>query len=385
MRNGSNSCRACGSSALSDPLLILKNQPRGAQSFVLEAELFSDYGIHLVVIQCSACGLVQLDAEPVSYYREVIRSAGISSIIREEKLDQFSSFISRHGLQGKRVIEFGCGRGEFLSVLAELEVDAYGLEASQKSVEECLLKGLKVSCGYPEDDLQLPYDHQFDAFVLLMFLEHMPNPGSSLAAIRRHLAEDAVGLIEVPNLEMVLQRGLISEFTIDHLLYFTSESLNTLLATHGFTILSSRFNRADYVLSVEVKRRSFACLDSMKIYENRIIGQIIDFIKSFDTVAIWGAGHQALCIMCLAELGLKIRYVVDSAPSKQGTYTPVTHIPIVSPERLRTDPVDAVLIMGGSYSDEIVTILNNSNLSLRGKAVLRESGVELVGQQQQSR
>ena len=381
----SQCCRGCGSPSLLGPLLILNNQPKGAQSFVIEAELASDSGIDLVVVQCGDCGLVQLDADPVPYYRDVIRSAGVSPVIQEEKRTQFSGFIQRYGLQGKRVIEFGCGRGEFLSILAELGVDAYGLEGSQKSVEDCRRNGLKVSRGYPEKGLQLPYQEPFDAFFLLMFLEHMPNPGSALSVISSYLAEDAVGLIEVPNLEMVIQRDLISEFTIDHLLYFTSETLKPLLATHGFDVISSQLNRSDYVLSVEVRRRSSLRLDRMRNHENHVIRQINDFIKRFESVAIWGAGHQALCMMCLAQLDSEIHYVVDSAPSKQGKYTPVTHIPIVSPETLQTDPVDAVLIMAGSYSDEVATILENSNLSLRGKAILRENGVELVGQQQQPR
>jgi hypothetical protein len=52
-----------------------------------------------------------------------------------------------------------------------------------------------------------------------------------------------------------------------------------------------------------------------------------------------------------------IRYVVDSAPFKQGRFTPATHLPIVAPEALRTDPVDAVIVMAASYSDEVAGIV----------------------------
>ena len=33
--------------------------------------------------QCSGCGLVQFDCEPVAYYRDVIRAGGGSSTMRE--------------------------------------------------------------------------------------------------------------------------------------------------------------------------------------------------------------------------------------------------------------------------------------------------------------
>jgi 2-polyprenyl-3-methyl-5-hydroxy-6-metoxy-1,4-benzoquinol methylase len=327
---------------------------------------------------------VQLDSDAVPYYREVIRAAGISDVIQDQKRVQFRNFISKYRLQGKRMIEFGCGRGEFLSILAGLEVDAYGLEGSLNAVEHCLQQGLQVSCGYPDRDLHLTCDKPYDAFMLLMFLEHMPNPGESLAAVCRHLSPDAVGLIEVPNLEMVLRQRLISEFTVDHLLYFTAESLQNMLERHGFEVLGSHFNRDDYVLSMEVRRRVPLRLSSLKDQQLHLISQIYQFIDCFGSVALWGAGHQALCMMSLAKLGSKVRYVVDSAPFKQGKFTPVTHIPIVSPTTLQTDPVDAVLIMAGSYSDEIATLLQRANTPLKARAILRDHGVEILGRQQES-
>ncbi|MCM8816249.1 MAG: methyltransferase, partial [Candidatus Omnitrophica bacterium] len=75
-------------------------------------------------------------------------------------------------------------------------------------------------------------------------------------------------------------------------------------------------------------------------------------------VAIWGAGHQALAILSFLKMLNKIKYVIDSAPFKQGRFTPVTHLPIVSPQKLISDPVDAVIIMAGSYSEEIAKMVS---------------------------
>jgi len=55
------------------------------------------------------------------------------------------------------------------------------------------------------------------------------------------------------------------------------------------------------------------------------------------------------------------------------------HIPIVSPEMLASDPVEAVIVMAGSYSDEVVRIIRqkfgrNINIS-----ILRDFGLEEVG------
>jgi hypothetical protein len=101
-----------------------------------------------------------------------------------------------------------------------------------------------------------------------------------------------------------------------------------------------------------------------------------EFVGGYGRVAVWGAGHQAFAIMALMNLGGKIRYVVDSAPFKQGKLTPVSHIPIVAPGTLRADPVDAVLIMAGSYSGEIAKILRQQFDPGLNLAILREFGLE---------
>jgi len=78
----------------------------------------------------------------------------------------------------------------------------------------------------------------------------------------------------------------------------------------------------------------------------------------------------------LMTLGGKIRYVVDSAEFKQNKYTPATHIPIVAPTALESDPVDAIIVMAASYSDEVVNIIREKHGSEMDLAILRKSGLE---------
>lgn len=44
------------------------------------------------------------------------------------------------------VIDIGCGRGEFLSLLKEKEIDAQGVDLYEEFAEMCKMKGLKVTC-----------------------------------------------------------------------------------------------------------------------------------------------------------------------------------------------------------------------------------------------
>ena len=105
-----------------------------------------------------------------------------------------------------------------------------------------------------------------------------------------------------------------------------------------------------------------------------------DFVGTFADkgVAIWGAGHQALATIALLNLSAGIRYVIDSAPFKQGKFTPATHLPICPPDQLAIEPVSAIIVMAAAYSDEVVRTIRDKHGDRFAVAVLRENGLEVV-------
>jgi len=388
-------CRVCGCKFFAEPLLRYENMPKAAQ-FLPDAEsLESDKGVDLEVCQCSGCGLVQLSNEPVAYYKEVIRAAAVSEEMTDFRKKQFGGFVRKYSLKGKKVIEIGCGLGEYLSIMQQCGAKAYGLEHLEESVRQCVTNGLRVSKGFVNNTLCRLNDAPFDAFFILNFLEHLPDPNSTLGGIYNNLTDNAVGLVEVPNFDMILRSKLFSEFIGDHLFYFTRETLMATLKQNGFEIIDCNEAWHDYIISAVVKknpskfsRQSSGSrgvsgkLDISHFYKHQaqLKNEIEEYIHRFKNkkVAIWGAGHQALAIISLINLAGKIKYVVDSAPFKQGKYTPATHIPIVSPAVLDSDPVDAVIVMAASYSDEIARIIRqkfDGNIKI---SILRDFGLEIV-------
>lgn len=374
-------CRVCGQAFFEKPLLRFEGMPKAAQNFPDAVTAQSEAGVDLTVCQCSGCGLAQLNNDPVSYHREVIRAAAGSEVVMSFKRSQFASLVEKYGLRGKRIIEIGCGRGEFLSLLRGLEVEAYGLEYSDAAAAYCTAQGLNVSKGYVENADDVLDNAPFDAFLLLMFLEHMPVPNAALRGIYNNLADAAVGLVEVPNFDMVLRKKLFSEFISDHLLYFTGDTLRTTLSLNGFEILECNELRDHYVISAIVRKRRRQDMEDFQVFQVHIKTDIEQYLDRFPSkrVAIWGAGHQALAVIALAKIADRIRYVVDSAPFKQGRYTPATHLPIVAPDTLRSDPVDAVIVMAASYSDEVAGILRKTFGEHLDIVILRDFGLESVG------
>ncbi len=373
-------CRVCNHTFFKEPLLRYENMPRAAQ-FLPDAESFErDTGVDLEIYQCSGCGLVQLNTDPVSYYKKVIRAAAFSEEMKDFRRSQFGSFIQKFSLKSKKVLEVGCGSGEFLSIMQRLGVKAYGLEHSEESVRQCVKNGLKVSKGFVESSNARLNHAPFDAFYILNFLEHLPDPKATLKGIGNNLTDDAVGIVEVPNFDMILRNNLFSEFIGDHLLYFTKGTLSTTLRQNGFEIIDCTEVWQDYIISAVVKKREKLNISHFYAYQRKLKDEIEEYLHPFKDkkVAIWGAGHQALAIISLLNLADRIKYVVDSATFKQGKYTPATHVPIVSPDILESDPVDAVVVMAASYSGEIAKIIRQKFDRNIKVSILRDFGLEVV-------
>lgn len=375
-----NKCRVCGNKIFKEPLLRYNNMPKVAQFLPTARSVGADKGVGLVVCQCSGCGLVQLNSAPVSYYKQVIRAAGISQEMKEFRKKQFSSFIQKFSLEKKKIIEIGCGNGEYLSIVKQFDVDAYGLEYSGSSAGQCVKCGLKVSKGFIQNSAAKLKHAPFDAFFTLSFLEHLPNPSLFLRGVYNNLKDNAVGLVEVPNFDMILRKKLFSEFTRDHLFYFNKETLNSILSLNGFEVIDSKVVWHEYIISAFVRKRQKLDVSYFVKYQAKLKNEIGGYIRKFQPkkAAVWGAGHQALAAISLLSLSGKIKYVIDSAPFKQGKYTPATHIPIVSPTALNLDPVEAVIIMAGSYSGEVVKIMRrkfNKNINI---AIMRDYGLEFI-------
>ena len=373
-------CRVCGGFFYPKPLLRYENMPGAAQYMPDITTLATDQGTDFDVCQCASCGLIQLDSPPVHYYREVVRAAAFSPEMKMFRNTQFRDFISHYTLLGKKVVEVGCGRGEYLALLHENGAEVHGLEFSAESVRHCVNEGYPVFQGFIDNNNDRLPEAPYAAFLILNFLEHLPNPHLTLRGISHNLLEGGVGLVEVPNFDMIVNNGLFSEFIGDHLFYFTEETLTQLLANNGFEVIDCQEIWHNYILSATVRKRSCANLTHLLRFQEKIEQEILQYLDRFGRgrVAIWGAGHQALAIISLLKLQDKIRYVLDSATFKQGKYTPASHLLVVPPDRLRTDPVDAVIVMAASYSDEVAGIIREKYDAAIHVAILRDFGLEIM-------
>ena len=374
-------CILCRKQIPAKPIFKLENAPASAQDIPDKEGKKKDKGMELRLYQCSHCGLVQFDCEPVSYYRDVIRAGGFSTTMTELRRGQYQHLIDTYHLEGRRFLEVGCGRGEFLGVLKEFPVMVYGMEHNQKLAEEARKAGLLVWEEFPERPKQAfgrsgmfagDIPESFDVFLSFNFLEHQPEPDVMLQAIRNNLSEDGMGLVTVPALEYILEQGSYYELLRDHIAYYSFGTLKNLMERNGFTVLEERIINRDTIEAVVRKNSQWkegteefsekmVSMDSVtEGYKvtSREVEELLDSLeKEEKSLAVWGASHQGFTLAATTRLGRDDRYQTDSPPFKQGRYAPASHLPIKAPEHFFEEPVDAVLIVAPGYSDEIAGII----------------------------
>jgi SAM-dependent methyltransferase len=374
-------CGLCRAPLSDPPLAAFADMPALAQHFPSEKELSGDGRVDFNVLECAACGLVQVDSAPVYYFRDVIRASAYSPAMRDFRLKQFAQWIDAYGLSGKRILEVGCGRGEFLELLRLSGVEAIGLEHNADSAEHGRGTGLPIVCGYPSAAGESLAGAPYDGFISLSFLEHAADLRDFLLGVRRALAPGAIGLVEVPNFDMIYRSGLSAEFMTDHLWYFSESTLRRTLEFSGFDVLECSVIWHDYIISAVVHARVGLSAAGFAETRDRLAGDLERFFSETrrGKAAVWGAGHQALAVIAMYGLERYVQCVVDSAPFKQGKFTPGTHLPVLSPNTLKTDQtLTSVLVAVGSYSDEVVKTLLNEYPPHLQIGILKSNRVERV-------
>ncbi len=351
---------------LNKHMATFHNMPKAAQNMPDVEQIKTDAGIILELYECTGCGLVQFDVDPVDYYKDVIRATRVSEKFRKLRIQQFEHFIELCELQDKKIIEIGCGGGEFLEILKEFPVQVYGTEHNRNLREHARSLGLNVEEDFVEDEEIILKNAPFDAFISFNFLEHQPNPMGMLQGIYENLTEEGVGLITVPSFEYFKEHSSYYEFIRDHIAYYTEDTLERLAEICGFEVLeTSRFNND--TIEMIVRKRSCNEFVDYNLQKDSMEQKFANVIKEIGETAVtyvWGASHQAFTLLSTIDSLHCVDKIIDSAVFKWNKYSPVSHKEIIPPKVLEVETPDCIIIMAPGYSDEIYqTIISlNSNI-----------------------
>ena len=355
-----NKCRFCATDISKHPIISIENQALSAQGFASSREI-ALRNMNIEIYECEACGLIQHLHSPVPYYKDVIRAVAYSKEMKNYRNNQFKEFCDTYKLHKRTILEVGAGQGEYLELFRDIGVeDLYAIENGKENFSALRNKNFNAARKFLGKNFNNPWEKQFDAIVTFNFMEHWPDLKSGLVNIRNLLKNDGVALLEVPNFDYMVKNDVYSEFTIDHVFYFTEQSLRTILSVAGFEIIQIKSIWHDYILSAEVRKRAGSNLNSLRQKKEDDKLGLIEYLRSrTGRTVVWGAGHQSLSILSMVEAQNYVEFVVDSAPFKQNMFCPGTGLPIYPPDHLLENVPETLIIMAAAYSDEVLTTVKD--------------------------
>jgi 2-polyprenyl-3-methyl-5-hydroxy-6-metoxy-1,4-benzoquinol methylase len=142
-----------------------------------------------------------------------------------------------------RILDIGCGRGVFLSLMKKNGWDVAGTEFNEETASYAASAyGIRVMTG-DASDWEFA-DTSFDVITINHVLEHINEPVATVRACRRLLRKGGLLVVAVPNLDSLqAAAGHNVWFHLDipgHLYHFTEKGLIHLLKENAFHISKVR-------------------------------------------------------------------------------------------------------------------------------------------------
>jgi len=202
------------------------------------------------VERCHSCGFQLVNPQPCdsalaaiyssSYFLvgESASAAAKAAAIKQGTARLYLNNISQYrGKIGGRLLEIGCGHGDFL---IEAQKDGYQLTAVEYSPSAATIASQRVPQARIHrgllNDANLP-PASFDVCVLCDVIEHDRDPLRLVRQIQGLLKPDGVLYIATPSLDSWSARLLGNswmEYKAEHLSYFNSNTLRNLLYKAGY-------------------------------------------------------------------------------------------------------------------------------------------------------
>lgn len=142
-------------------------------------------------------------------------------------------------IDGRRLLELGCGTGVFLAEARAAGWDAAGVEVSTYAADQARARGFEVATQ-PIEDLALPAA-AYDCIALWDVLEHLRDPAGVLQTVGRALRPGGVLALSTGDVTSLCARLSGARWHLfnlpEHLFFFSPRALEALLRRAGCRVV----------------------------------------------------------------------------------------------------------------------------------------------------
>src|ERR1700724_3232822 len=346
------------------------------------------YPLHAYV--CDRCFLVQLEefVAPGDIFSEYAYFSSYADSWVEHARKYCELMCERFGIgRNSRVVEIASNDGYLLQYFVAKGVPVLGVEPAANVAEVAIRNGIPSVVKFFGTQTARELATEFGKPDLLLgnnVLAHVPDLNDFVAGMKLLLAEKGVLTMEFPHLLELIEHNQFDTIYHEHYSYFSFTTATEVFRHHGLTLFDVEelpthggslriFGRHVHDQSkpitfrvAEMKSREIAAgLRSMDGYaafaekvkntKRQLLKLLICAKHQGKSIAGYGAPGKGNTLLNYCGVGTDfIDYTVDRNPFKQGQFTPGTHIPIYSPERIRETRPDYLLVLPWNLRNEIM-------------------------------
>jgi SAM-dependent methyltransferase len=312
----------------------------------------------LAVKLCYQCKHLQLShsVDPEIIYKNYLYATGTNQTIKDYSR-WFANFVQEYtGITGK-VLDIGCNDGTQLNSFKDLGFDTYGIDPAENLHNRSSINHNVICDFFGPSAVDKLSAVRYTAIVAQNVCAHNPNPAGFLQSCRQLMTPETLLFVQTSQADMVLNNEFDTIYH-EHVNFFNANSMKCLAERVGLHLIdvqktSIHGNSYIFVLSLRdlrpyhvqniIELEAGHGLLSVETY-NKWNATVIDNVKSLcttldnfkqDGYTLVGYGAAAKGNTLLNFGNIKLDFIIDDNPLKQGLYTPGTGCPIVGIDKLQ--------------------------------------------------
>lgn len=343
----------------------------------------------LRALVCEQCFLVQLEEfeSPDHIFSDYAYFSSYSSSWLEHSRRYSEQMIERFGLdESSHVVEIASNDGYLLQFFHERQIPVLGIEPAANVAKVALQKGIPTLVEFfgVQTASSLAEESAADLLLGNNVLAHVPDLNDFVAGMKVLLKPGGVITMEFPHLMRLVEDNQWDTIYHEHFSYFSFLTVSRVFEAHGLRLFdveelpthggslriygahAEDTGKPETDAARELAERERAAgYEQIGTYlsygqrvqadKRQILSFLIDLKRQGLRVVGYGAPAKGNTLLNYCGIGPDfIDYTCDLNPHKQGHFLPGSHIPIRSPEEIRADRPDVVLILPWNLKDEIV-------------------------------
>lgn len=383
-------CRVCSTTI--SPFFSLGEMPL-VNNFLKKEEIPDEKKYDLTVGFCPKCYLVQLlqTVPPSELFTDYVYLSSTSSLFLEHCKKLADYFAKRFNLGPENlVLEIASNDGAFLQYVKALNIQILGVDPAKNIAEIANKKGIRTIPEFFSHSFAEKLKNRDNIQANLIYgsnvLAHVPEIVDFVKGVKSALNPSGTAIFEFPYIKGLMENKFDTIYD-EHVFYYSLIALQNLFRDadmeiydveltpmQGGSLMIFASHPGNFPLTENLKKlteEEIRCgFDRIETYRKietnvgKLKKDLISLLNKLKNegkkIAAYGAPAKGNVLLNYFGIGSDyLDFITDKAESKQGLYTPGTHLVVYPPEKIKETKPDYLLVLCWNIADEVIEQLKD--------------------------